>query len=112
MKYCVEKTYFFSYLFSGGLPANLRFGPTGLTTPAATGGSTNPAPTLGGQVPRPPTGTGNAPPSSDPSNYAGVFAQMLDMMSNQNIVCFEFSQIFYFVYFNRTLHLHNVMLFN
>jgi ubiquilin len=70
---------------AGGLPASLRFGPTGLTPPTATGGLTNPAPTPAGQVPTSSTGTGNAPPSSDPSNYAGVFAQMLDMMSNQNI---------------------------
>ncbi len=74
------------YLFSGGLPAGLRFGPTGLASPAAPGGSTNTAPTSTGQPPASATGTGGTPSSSDPSNYAGVFAQMLNMMSNQNIV--------------------------
>ncbi len=72
--------------FSGGLPASLRFGPTGLVSPAGTGGSTNIAPPPVGQAPASVPGTGGAPLSSDPSNYAGVFAQMLDMMSNQNIV--------------------------
>jgi ubiquilin len=76
---------------AGGLPAGLRFGPTGLASPVATGGSTNPASTSStpststGQAPRRTAGTGGAPSSSDPSNYAGVFAQMLNMMSNQNI---------------------------
>lgn len=57
------------FVFSGGLPAGLRFGPTGLASPAAALSASTPA-----------------PPSTDPSNYAGVFAQMLNMMSNQNIV--------------------------
>ncbi len=101
MKYCVrrKKTLFlFSHLFSGGLPASLRFGPTGLTTPAATGGLANTVPTSVGQAPPSGgTGTGATPlPSTDPSNYAGVFAQMLDMMSNQNIVCFLIQLNFYF----------------
>jgi len=76
------------YLFSGGLPAGLRIGPTGLASPAAPGGLTNTIPTPSGQPSAPSTGTGGIPPPSDPSNYAGVFAQMLNMMSNQNIVCF------------------------
>ena len=102
----------FFYLFSGGLPAGLRFGPTGLTPPTATAGT---GPTL-----TPGTGTSGAPSASDPSNYAGVFAQMLDMMSNQNIVCFlrlHFiiylsKQVFFSLHFDRTLHQHNVMLYN
>lgn len=53
---------------AGGLPSSLHFGPTGLAT-GPTGANTQAAPS----------------PASDPSNYAGVFAQMLDMMSNQNI---------------------------
>lgn len=63
---------------AGGLPASLRFGPTGLATTGTT-------PTAAGQAPSTGTSTGDAPPASDPTNYAGVFAQMLDMMSNQNI---------------------------
>ena len=52
----------------------LRFGPTGLNPPAAA------AP------PPPPSG----PAPADPNNYAGVFAQMMNMMSNQNLVgCFS-----------------------
>ncbi len=67
------------------MPANLRIGPTGLTSPVNTGTSSS-------TVPQPPppsaAATGNTPSSSnDPNNYAGVFAQMLNMMSNQNIVC-------------------------
>jgi hypothetical protein len=83
---------FIFYLFSGGLPAGLRFGPTGLASPATAPGLTNPASTSStpststGQAPSSTTGTGIVPPSADPSNYAGVFAQMLNMMSNQNIV--------------------------
>jgi hypothetical protein len=84
------------HLFSGGLPAGLRFGPTGLASPAATGGSTNTAPTSVGQPAAPATGTGSIPPTSDPSNYAGVFAQMLNMMSNQNIVYFYLDKILIF----------------
>ncbi len=87
MKYFNEKHAFFLYLFSGGLPAGLRIGPTGLASPAAPGGLPNIIPTPSGQPPAPPTGTASLPSSSDPSNYAGVFAQMLNMMSNQNIVC-------------------------
>jgi hypothetical protein len=68
----------------GGLPAGLRFGPTGLAAPVHTGASvpsaTQPASSQS-------TGTGQTAPSNDPNNYAGVFAQMLNMMSNQNIVC-------------------------
>ncbi|CAF1339793.1 unnamed protein product [Adineta steineri] len=75
---------------AGGLPAGLRFGPTGLASPAAPGGSTNPASTPStssttGQAPSSATRPGTAPGANDPSNYAGVFAQMLNMMSNQNI---------------------------
>jgi len=100
IKYFDEIKKIYIYLFSGGLPAGLRFGPTGLASPVATGGSTNPASssstpsTSTGQAPRPTAGTGGAPSSTDPSNYAGVFAQMLNMMSNQNIVCFDLDEIF------------------
>ena len=79
---------------SGGLPAGLRFGATGLTSSAATNGSTNTTAT----PPTSSTSTGQTSPSTtnangtsssnDPTNYAGVFAQMLNMMSNQNIVYF------------------------
>jgi len=69
---------------AGGLPAGLRIGPTGIASPAPSGlGNTIPTPS--GQPSAPATGTGGAPSSSDPGNYAGVFAQMLNMMSNQNI---------------------------
>ncbi|UJR24981.1 hypothetical protein I4U23_006344 [Adineta vaga] len=75
---------------AGGLPAGLRFGPTGLASPAAPGTSINPTSTPStsststGQ-PAPPGTNRTVPSSTDPSNYAGVFAQMLNMMSNQNI---------------------------
>ncbi|CAF1474307.1 unnamed protein product [Adineta steineri] len=67
---------------AGGLPAGLRIGSTGLSSPANTGTSLplNPQPR-----PSNPTATGATPASNDPNNYAGVFAQMLNMMSNQNI---------------------------
>ncbi|CAF5026807.1 unnamed protein product, partial [Rotaria sp. Silwood1] len=76
---------------AGGLPAGLRFGPTGLASPTATGGSTNNASssststTSTGQAPSSTRPTGDTSSSTDSSNYAGVFAQMLNMMSNQNI---------------------------
>lgn len=61
---------------AGGLP-NLRLGPAGLVPPTnpsaavpSTGTATNPA---------------NTTPSNDNNNYSGIFAQMLNMMSNQNI---------------------------
>lgn len=66
---------------SGGLPAGLRFGATGLASPLNAGASATQPPTSQ------PTGAARPPPSNDPNNYAGVFAQMLNMMSNQNIVC-------------------------
>ncbi|CAF0969596.1 unnamed protein product [Rotaria sordida] len=75
---------------AGGLPAGLRFGPTGLASPAATSSSTNNASssstssTSTGQAPSSTRPTGDTS-STDSSNYAGVFAQMLNMMSNQNI---------------------------
>ncbi|CAF1563373.1 unnamed protein product [Adineta ricciae] len=72
---------------AGGLPAALRFGATGLASPAAPGSTTNPTsqPSTG-QTPSSATGaTRPAPSPADPSSYAGVFAQMLNMMSNQNI---------------------------
>ncbi|UJR23843.1 hypothetical protein I4U23_026818 [Adineta vaga] len=63
---------------AGGLPAGLRFGPTGLASPGNTGtSSTNQPPQS--------SGTNNASTANDPNNYAGVFAQMLNMMSSQNI---------------------------
>jgi ubiquilin len=66
---------------AGGLPANLRFGPTGLSSPVNTGTSSSTIPQSTSTAT-----TGNTPSSSnDPNNYAGVFAQMLNMMSNQNI---------------------------
>ncbi|CAF1093914.1 unnamed protein product [Rotaria sp. Silwood1] len=70
---------------AGGLPAALRFGPTGLSSPANTGttSSSTGQPTSSTSTSR--TNTGNTPSSNDPNNYAGVFAQMLNMMSNQNI---------------------------
>jgi len=60
---------------AGGLP-NLRLGPT-----------IPPAPTAVPPPPPPPsTGTATNPtPANDNNNYAGIFAQMLNMMSNQNI---------------------------
>lgn len=61
---------------SGGLPAGLRITPTGITSPANANTSTSQ-----------PTDTNRTGSSNDPNNYAGVFAQMLNMMSNQNIVC-------------------------
>jgi hypothetical protein len=67
--------------FSGGLPANLHFGPTGLPSPINTGTSSSSIP-----QPPPPSSSSNSTSSNDPNNYAGVFAQMLNMMSNQNIV--------------------------
>jgi hypothetical protein len=70
--------------FSGGLPAGLRLGPTGLSSPTNTGTSSS----TNQPIPSQSTTPGNAAPSNDPNNYAGVFAQMLNMMSNQNIVCF------------------------
>ena len=76
--------------FSGGLPSSLHFGPTGLAT-GPTGANTAGAP----------------PPASDPSNYAGVFAQMLDMMSNQNIVNRNFLLFFVFKNLNLTLSEQN-----
>jgi len=67
---------------AGGLPAGLRFGPTGVTSPVNTGTSSSSATQA---TPSDSTNTGNTAPSNDPNNYAGVFAQMLNMMSNQNI---------------------------
>ncbi|CAF0885841.1 unnamed protein product [Didymodactylos carnosus] len=68
---------------AGGLPAGLRLGATGLATPSTNTSSTTQAPT---QLPQSTTPSSTTtPPSSDPSNYAGVFAQMLQMMSNQTI---------------------------
>lgn len=61
---------------SGGLPGGLRITPTGITSPANANTSTSQ-----------PSDTNRTGPSNDPNNYAGVFAQMLNMMSNQNIVC-------------------------
>lgn len=86
-----DKEKYFTRIFSGGLPSSLRFGTTGLASPTApaTGAANNTsssAPTV--QAPSSTTGTGSTSSSNDPSNYAGVFAQMLNMMSNQNIVCF------------------------
>jgi ubiquilin len=66
---------------AGGLPAGLRLGPTGLSSPANTGTSSS----TNQPIPSQSTTPGNAAPSNDPNNYAGVFAQMLNMMSNQNI---------------------------
>lgn len=66
--------YVLFFLFSGGLPAGLPFGPTGLTSTRNTGTPSNPP------------STGNTASTNDSNNYAGVFAQMLNMMSNQNIV--------------------------
>ncbi|CAF1112266.1 unnamed protein product [Adineta ricciae] len=69
---------------AGGLPAGLRFGSTGLTSPGTTGGSS--APTSQQSRPADSTGTrSNTSTANDSNNYAGVFAQMLNMMSNQNI---------------------------
>jgi ubiquilin len=59
---------------AGGLPAGLRLGPTGLSSTSTT------QPTSSNS-----TNSVNTTPSNDPNNYAGVFAQMLNMMSNQNI---------------------------
>ncbi|CAF4038114.1 unnamed protein product [Rotaria sp. Silwood2] len=78
---------------AGGLPAGLRFGSTGLASPAPISGSTNNASssststssTSTGQAPSSTRPTGGTSSSTDSSNYAGVFAQMLNMMSNQNI---------------------------
>jgi hypothetical protein len=80
----IENKQLFSYS-SGGLPAGLRFGPTGLTAPGNIGapGSSTTQPPPSSQ----PTGPSQTAPSNDSNNYAGVFAQMLNMMSNQNIVC-------------------------
>ncbi|CAF3609869.1 unnamed protein product [Rotaria socialis] len=77
---------------AGGLVAGLRFIPTGLASPAAaTSGSTN-SPltsstsiTTTGQTPSSTAGTASTPSSTDPNNYAHVFAQILNMMPNQNI---------------------------
>jgi ubiquilin len=61
---------------AGGLPAGLRFGST---APVNTGASTT-QPSSSQS-----TGPSQTAPSNDPNNYAGIFAQMLNMMSNQNI---------------------------
>ena len=77
---------------SGGLPAGLRFDVTGLTSPATTGSSTSTTttpPTSSTSTGQPSNANGTTS-SNDPTNYAGVFAQMLNMMSNQNIVSFFF----------------------
>jgi hypothetical protein len=63
---------------SGGLPAGLRFGSTALVNTGAS--TTQPSSSQS-------TGPSQTAPSNDPNNYAGIFAQMLNMMSNQNIVC-------------------------
>jgi hypothetical protein len=88
--------YLFIY-FSGGLPAGLRFGSTGLSSPVNTGTSSSSSsstqPSSSGS-----TNTGNTASFNDSNNYAGVFAQMLNMMSNQNIVCL-FSFIFLLICF-------------
>ncbi|CAF2458237.1 unnamed protein product [Rotaria sp. Silwood2] len=72
---------------AGGLPASLRFGSTGLSPPTNTGTTPLSSSTAQSTSTNPPsrTDTGNAPSSNDPNNYANVFAQMLNMMSNQNI---------------------------
>ncbi|CAF0732244.1 unnamed protein product [Didymodactylos carnosus] len=72
---------------AGGLPAGLRLGATGLGTPSTNTSSTTQAPTQPPQSSSQSATSSSAatPPSSDPSNYAGVFAQMLQMMSNQTI---------------------------
>jgi hypothetical protein len=69
LSFVVRSTNISSLDFRGaaGLPMGLRFGPTGLIPPAA------PA-------------TATAPTPADANNYSGVFAQMLNMMSNQNLV--------------------------
>jgi len=74
-KYSIKDKSLFIY-FSGGLPAGLHFGPTGVSSPVNTGTSSSSA--------TQPTSSNS---TNDPNNYAGVFAQMLNMMSNQNIVC-------------------------
>ncbi|CAF0767942.1 unnamed protein product [Rotaria sordida] len=74
---------------AGDLPAGLRFNPSSLSSPANTGttssssSSSTAQSTSSNSTSR--TDTGNTPSSNDPNNYAGVFAQMLNMMSNQNI---------------------------
>ncbi|CAF3066773.1 unnamed protein product [Rotaria socialis] len=77
---------------AGGLPAGLRFGATGLASPIVTGSSANatsttstPSTAATNQAPSAARPAGTTSSSTDSSNYAGVFAQMLNMMSNQNI---------------------------
>ncbi|CAF2708185.1 unnamed protein product [Rotaria sp. Silwood2] len=77
---------------TGGVIPGLRFVPTGLGSPAAaTGDSTNSPSTSSisttstGQTPLSTTGIASTLSSNDPSNYACVLAQILNMIPNQNI---------------------------
>ena len=66
-------------MFRGGLPASLQFGSQGISSPTNVPTTTNPPNSQSST-------SGQNVQSADPNNYAGVFAQMLNMMSNQNIV--------------------------
>ncbi|CAF2140380.1 unnamed protein product [Rotaria magnacalcarata] len=69
---------------AGGLPAGLRFDPTGLIAPNNTGTvPSNPQSSSSNSAPR--TADITTPLSNDPNGYGDVFAQMLNMMSNQNL---------------------------
>ncbi len=68
----IKKKSIFIY-FSGVLPAGLRFGSSGVSWPVNNGSST--------------TQLTSSDPTNDTNNYASVYAQMLNMMSNQSIVC-------------------------
>lgn len=82
--------HFYIYVCRGGLPAGLHPGPIGLFPTDNTRTNSSSSPSTVQSAPSNSTSraaTGNIPSSNDPNNYTGAFAQMLNMLSNQNIVC-------------------------
>lgn len=82
---------FLAAQFSAGPLANtFRLGPNLVPPPTSNPASTTAAPTTGASTSS--TGSTGTQPPTDSNNYAGVFAQMLNMMSNQNLVSAQMEQ--------------------
>jgi len=75
-------------LFQGsgpaGLASALRFGPNLVPPPPPAAAAAAAPPSTNNPTATAPT-AGTTTPTADPNNYAGIFAQMLNMMSNQNL---------------------------
>lgn len=99
------KFLFFHCFSSGpaGLASALRFGPN-LVPPPPPAAAAAPPSTNNPTATAPTAGT--TTPTADPNNYAGIFAQMLNMMSNQNLVSFSSTSLV-FVNFIEKSHLEH-----